>query len=77
VFVEDEHYLDMAAALSGTGAAYIFIFMEAVIDAAWESKSLPSALECGPRRGVRGEPAHTARNAFHHSGHFSVARGPS
>jgi pyrroline-5-carboxylate reductase len=33
VFVEDEHYLDMATALSGTGPAYVFIFMEAMIDA--------------------------------------------
>ena len=33
VFVEDESYLDMATALSGTGPAYIFLFMEAMIDA--------------------------------------------
>ncbi len=33
VFVEDEYYLDMATALSGTGPAYIFMFMEAMIDA--------------------------------------------
>ena len=33
VFVEDEHYLDMATALSGTGPAYVFMFMEAMIDA--------------------------------------------
>ncbi|MBA4376012.1 MAG: pyrroline-5-carboxylate reductase [Anaerolinea sp.] len=33
VFVEDESYLDMATALSGTGPAYVFLFMEAMIDA--------------------------------------------
>lgn len=33
VQVEDETYLDMATALSGTGPAYVFLFMEAMIDA--------------------------------------------
>ena len=33
LFVEDEDYMDMATALSGTGPAYVFMFMEAMIDA--------------------------------------------
>jgi pyrroline-5-carboxylate reductase len=31
--VEEEYYLDMATALSGTGPAYVFLFMEVMIDA--------------------------------------------
>lgn len=34
IFVEEENYLDMATAISGTGPAYVFLFMEALIDAA-------------------------------------------
>jgi pyrroline-5-carboxylate reductase len=33
VFVADEDYLDMATALSGNGPAYVFLFMEAMVDA--------------------------------------------
>jgi len=31
--VDDEQYLDMATALSGSGPGYIFLFMEAMVDA--------------------------------------------
>ncbi len=33
LYVDKEEYLDMATALSGTGPAYVFLFMEAMIDA--------------------------------------------
>lgn len=33
VFLEEERFLDMATALSGTGPAYVFLFMEAMVDA--------------------------------------------
>ncbi len=33
LYVEHEDYMDMATALSGTGPAYVFLFMEAMIDA--------------------------------------------
>jgi pyrroline-5-carboxylate reductase len=33
IYVEDENFLDMATALSGTGPSYVFLFMESMIDA--------------------------------------------
>lgn len=33
VYVEDEKYIDMATALSGSGPAYVFLIMEALADA--------------------------------------------
>jgi pyrroline-5-carboxylate reductase len=33
IFVEEETYIDMATAVSGTGPAYVFLFVEALIDA--------------------------------------------
>lgn len=33
VYVDEEDYLDKATALSGTGPAYVYLFMEAMVDA--------------------------------------------
>jgi len=34
IYVGDERYIDMATAVSGSGPAYVFLFMESLIDAA-------------------------------------------
>ena len=34
IHVDSEHYLDMATAISGSGTAYLFYFVEALVDAA-------------------------------------------
>ncbi len=34
IYVDDEKYLDMATAVSGSGPAYVFLFMESLVDAA-------------------------------------------
>lgn len=33
IYADDERFLDMATALSGSGPAYVFVFMEAMVDA--------------------------------------------
>jgi len=34
IYVEDEKYIDMATAVSGSGPAYVFLFMESLVEAA-------------------------------------------
>lgn len=34
IYVDDEKYIDMATAISGSGPAYVFFFMESLVDAA-------------------------------------------
>jgi len=43
IYVADEQYLDMATAVSGSGPAYLFLFLEALTEAA-EAIGLPGAV---------------------------------
>jgi len=70
VFVEEERFLDMATALSGTGPAYIFLFMEAMVDAGVHlgfSRRIAEILVAKTVRGSvdfyakRDDPLHLAR----------------
>lgn len=55
IYMEEEYYLDMATALSGTGPAYTFLFMEAMVDA---------GVHLGfPRRVAEQLVAHTVRGS--------------
>jgi pyrroline-5-carboxylate reductase len=70
IFVEDENYLDMATALSGTGPAYVYLFMEAMVDAGVHlgfPRRIAEKLVAHTVRGsvdyydLRDEPVHLAR----------------
>jgi len=55
IYMEEETYLDMATALSGTGPAYVFLFMEALVD---------SGVHLGfPRRIAEQLVTHTVRGS--------------
>ncbi len=55
IWMDDENYLDMATAVSGTGPAYVFLFMEAMVDA---------GVHLGfPRRVAEQLVAHTVRGS--------------
>jgi len=36
IYVDDEQYIDMVTAISGSGPAYVFLFVESLVDAALE-----------------------------------------
>lgn len=63
VFVEDEKYLDMATALSGSGPGFVFLMMEAFIDA---------GVHIGFRRDVAEQ---LALQTFAGSAKYAQARG--
>ncbi len=67
-YVNDERYLDAATALSGTGPAYVFLFMEAMVDAGVHlgfsrrvAKKLVLQTVLGSVEYARRSPKHLAR----------------
>lgn len=65
IHMDEEEYLDMATALSGTGPAYVFLFMEAMIDAGVHigfSRRVASQLVF---QTMRGTVAYAAQSGLH------------
>ena len=67
IYVDDEKYIDMATALSGSGPAYVFLFIEALVDAGVHmglprdvSKRLVIQTVIGSARLVKETGLHTA-----------------
>jgi len=68
LYVEHEDFLDMATALSGTGPAYVFLFMEALVDAGvhlgfprYMAEKLVLQTVRGSAEYIRQSPDHFAR----------------
>jgi len=70
IFVADEDYLDMATALSGTGPAYIFLFMEAMVDAGVHLGFSRHVAEKLVLQTMRGSVEYAAQS----SGHLAMLR---
>ncbi|MCI0579749.1 MAG: pyrroline-5-carboxylate reductase [Chloroflexi bacterium] len=65
LYMDDEEYLDMATALSGTGPAYVFLLMEAMIDAGVHmgfSRRVATQLVFQTMRGSVEYAAHSGRH---------------
>jgi pyrroline-5-carboxylate reductase len=82
VLVDEERYLDMATALSGTGPAYFFLLMEALVDAGvhmgfprWVSEKLVNQTMLGSVRYAMRSGKHPAelRNAVTSPGGTTAA----
>lgn len=65
LYVKDERFLDMATAVSGTGPAYVFLFMEALIDAAVHLGFSRADARDLVLHTVRGAGAYALRSAVH------------
>ena len=65
LFVPDEKYVDMATALSGSGPAYVFLFVEALIDGAVGIGMPRSMAERLAVQTVRGATEYLAQSERH------------
>jgi len=65
VYVDNEDYLDMATAISGTGPAYVFLFMEALVDAAVHIGFSRKVAEQLVYQTVRGSAEYAAASGEH------------
>ncbi len=65
IFVEDESYIDMATAVSGTGPAYVFLFLEAMIDAGVHLGLPRRIAEEMVMQTIKGSIAYYAQNDSH------------
>ncbi len=65
VHVDDEHYLDMATALSGSGPGYVFLFIEALIDAGVQMGFSRPVAERLVLQTVRGSAAYAQASGTH------------
>ena len=65
IFVEEESYIDMATAVSGTGPAYVFLFLEAMIDAGVHLGLPRRIAEEMVLQTIKGSIAYSAHNKSH------------
>ncbi|MBZ0303518.1 MAG: pyrroline-5-carboxylate reductase [Anaerolineae bacterium] len=65
IYMDGEQYLDMATALSGTGPAYIFMFMEALIDAGVHMGFSRRDAEKLVMHTIRGSVAYAEQSGLH------------
>jgi pyrroline-5-carboxylate reductase len=62
LYVTDEQYIDMATAISGSGPAYVFLFMQSLIDAAVDMGLSPDAARQLVLQTVAGSVEYAARS---------------
>ena len=65
IYVEGEHYLDMATALSGSGPAYVFLFIEALTDAGVQMGFSRAIAERLALQTVRGSAVFAQQTGLH------------